>query len=655
MAPKSKKEKQAEKEAEMERLRLEAEAAAEKAAAELAAMVAAREKEEAERNAAETALQAELDARVEEEKAASEGLYAERAHELENEMERLNASEEWKMYLACEELPDVKNEGEVNTFLTTWTEKPAGTLWTALPGCSSGITLMRSLLLDSVYAYSRGTQATLKQHQWQMELQKALIAELGRKLDGATAEFLQRAEEFYNRDTQSCIVMLPAAGCRFGLWVNLAKNPRMKMIEYAELNVTIELPKALALASIAVRVAQYEDDIVSPYASEEARAAATLMALGGVLKIDLVGLPQPPKKVKGYTMRVVNEMTTSVVHTEYPIRGADGQLPTAAPPLRVTYVLPETVLMAEGLSPTVGWWDADVQPAGEDGATVDQGSWKTDGISDVSYDAETRTLAFDTLHLTSLTLLQPTHLELPYKRWLFAPHGPSSGDLYVHTQRFQLHFGLSARGVTLKAPAIAQTAHLVGAPPMTAPVLLLRLRACGINLCPKDSDALPLERVTPKQLSLEEQVSADLCPLLPRYYLTGSRWNQSRGPSKVTLRLAVKPEAFGEGMTGYDEEEPASAAAEATSAADPFEAVEPDWPTMLLQFRRTLMVIASDDHMTCDEAPKEGAVAHSTPLECLKGDDPERLDVLRNSSVLYQDTVRQLLNSLRLFSVTKPE
>lgn len=541
----------------------------------------------------------------------------------------------------------------MNEYVTTWKEKPAGTLWTALPDCTSGMILMRALLLDSVYAYSRGTPATLKQHKWQMELQKALIAEIGHKLDSSTAEFILRAEEYYNRETQSCLVTLPAEGCRFGLWVNLAKNPRMKAIEFGGLSVTVELPKALALASCAVRVTQYDDDVVSPYASEEARAAATLMALGGVLKIDLLGLPPPSKKVKGYTMRAVTEMSTGVVRTEYPIRAADGSLPTSAPPLRVTYVLPETVLMGEGLKPEVGYWQADVQPTGEDGATVDQGTWKTDGIADVTYDPETRTLAFDTLNVnTSLTLLQPTHLELPYKRWLFSPRGGSSGDLFVHTQRFELHFSMSARGVSLKAPALPQTAHLLSSAPMPAPVLLLRLRACGINLCPKDSDALPLERVTPKRLSLEEQISSDLCALLCRYYLTNSKWCQSRGPSKAMLRLAVKPETYGEGATGYDEEAEEAAAA---AVSDPFAAIDPDWPSMLVEFRRTLMVIASDDHMTCDEAPREGHIAHSTAFECLKGNDPDLVPTLTNSSVLYQDNVRQMLNSLRLFSFTKPE
>jgi len=641
----------AEKEAEAERLRLEAEAAAEKAAKELAEMEAQRDKEAKERLVNEEALMGNIEYTFNDETTKSEGLYAERAHELDSEMTALNVDKEWKLFLACEELPDVLSEGDVNTYLTTWSEAPTGTLWQALPGCSQAITLVRSLLLSSAYAYSRGGVA-LKQHAWQMGLQKGLLACLNAKLDGATAEFLQRSDEFYNKETQSCVAMLPAEGCRYGLWVNLAKNPRMKMIELPELSITIELPKALALASIAVRVTQYDDDVVSHYASAASIANAKLMALGGILKVDLAQLPQAPKKVKGYTLRAVNEMSHSVVPSEYPIRGLDGSIPVAAPPLRISYALPDSVLLAEGYALKIGWWDSDVQPVGEDGATEDRGSWKTEGISDVQYDADTKIVSFDTLHLTSLSLLQPTHLELPYKRWLFAPLGPSAGELHVVTQRFTLHFAITSKGVVLKAPLIPQTAAMVNVAPMTAPVLLLRLRACGINLCPKDSDAETLERITPKSLELEESISSMLCPLLPRYYLTASRWNQTRGPNKVTLRMAVRTGMDGleAGMTGYDAE--AGAAEAAPPASDPFEAVESDWPTMLLMFRRVIVVNTTDDSLQFDECAKEGVIAHSTPIECLKGEDPEVVDVLRNSSVLYQDTVRQLLNSLRLFSFT---
>jgi len=174
--------------------------------------------------------------------------------------------------------------------------------------------------------------------------------------------------------------------------------------------------------------------------------------------------------------------------------------------------------------------------------------------------------------------------------------------------------------------------------PMPATTLLLRLAACGINLSPRDSDALSLERITPKEASVELELHDSLAPLLPRYQLAPSRWNLSRGPAKCTVRLnAVDSDPA-------DEEKP--------PPADPYATVG-DWQTLEVAYRRVLLINALDSDATCDDAPQEGMVSHSSPLECLKHKDPDVLDVLHSSSRLYQDTARQLLNSLRLFSFTQ--
>ena len=41
---------------------------------------------------------------------------------------------------------------------------------------------------------------------------------------------------------------------QWGLWVNTHKNPRFKMIDFCGLGMTVEIPKQIALANIALRV-----------------------------------------------------------------------------------------------------------------------------------------------------------------------------------------------------------------------------------------------------------------------------------------------------------------------------------------------------------------------------------------------------------------
>jgi len=280
---------------------------------------------------------------------------------------------------------------------------------------------------------------------------------------------------------------------------------------------------------------------------------------------------------------------------------------------------------------TVGYWDAGSQ------------SWAQDVISLVEFEAESRTLSFSSTSLTSLALLQPTHLELPYKNWIFTPSSGSAGSLCLQTQRFDIRIDISAKGCTLRAPELPELKSLIDVP-MAASKLILRLLACGINLRPKDADATKLKKIMPKDATLEQTLHQQLMPLIPRYYLAPSRWNQSRGVDKCTVRL-FKAEAI---FDADDEESP--------PPSDPYAASVADWPCLEFATRRALMISALDADATCNVAPKEGpdgpAVAHSTPLECLKGEDPDVVDVLNSSSRLYQDTVRQLLDELRLFSFT---
>ena len=238
-------------------------------------------------------------------------------------------------------------------------------------------------------------------------------------------------------------------------------------------------------------------------------------------------------------------------------------------------------------------------------------AWKEDDcVWDVEYQAETRTVSFFTIRLASLALLQPSYLEFPYKAWLFSPRGPKSGTLHLVTQRFTFHFDLSAAGVTLRAPRLDQLAALLDTP-MAATTLLLRLRSCGINLCPRDADAACLDRVHPKEAHLEAACHEALMPLLPRYQLAASRWNLSRGAAKFMVRLSAmaEPMALADGSDeagGYSGDGGGEKA-----AADPFAAIG-DWPTLEYGLNRVLMTNALDSDVQVRTRPPGDA--RSPPL-----------------------------------------
>ena len=84
--------------------------------------------------------------------------------------------------------------------------------------------------------------------------------------------------------------------------------------------------------------------------------------------------------------------------------------------------------------------------------------------------------------------------------------------------------------------------------------------------------------------------------------------------------------------------------------------MSPSWATLEYSKNHVMAIAATDEHETCDCSPlRPETVSHSTPLECLKQEQPELMQSSAPSSTLYQDVVRQMLNSLRVLSFTKAE
>ena len=408
--------------------------------------------------------------------------------------------------------------------------------------------------------------------------------------------------------------------CKFGLWVNLAKNPRVKSIEFTELAISTELPKSLALASVAIRAMHFTYDRLTPLDNEEAAGTETpgptYMSLGGVLCLDLLTLPPPTKKVKGWVIRQINDMTTNVHRQPYPIPpaasdAAAAPLSGSAPPLRICYAVPKNVIVPPS-DRLVGWFDESEQV------------WKTDGLSELSFDEETRSVNFLSSRLTSLAMLQFTHIEFPYKNWLLVPLSHSSSSLTILTQRWTFEFEVSSKGCQLREPRLPELAELLDVP-MAPPKLLLLLRQSGINLCPSNVDAKQLKLET-KDLALEKELHSMLATLAPALQIAPSRWNQTRGSAKCTFRIAPK-------KNDLDLE------AEMLGDAPPpkkevFADVDPSWQTMMVARRFVACIKALDSDAVCDVGVMQNMEAHSTAFLAIKDQYPEVAQEVALSSAL---------------------
>lgn len=56
-------------------------------------------------------------------------------------------------------------------------------------------------------------------------------------------------------DNKGDVLLTAQRGClQWGVWVNTHKNPRFKLIDFGGIGMTVDIPKQLALASVAMRV-----------------------------------------------------------------------------------------------------------------------------------------------------------------------------------------------------------------------------------------------------------------------------------------------------------------------------------------------------------------------------------------------------------------
>jgi hypothetical protein len=173
------------------------------------------------------------------------------------------AAAEWERYRQCVARPDPRVDAQVNSYLLTAAAQPLqatqlmGELHGALALCHDN-----ELLAAEVQRLVWGTVGA-------EEPMAALnhvvsVRQLSQqRMDAVTAHLLQHADELQNAKGEVVICAQSptdtdthhpeCTAAKLGLWVNLAKNPRFKTIQIPQLGFTAELPKPLALASIAVR------------------------------------------------------------------------------------------------------------------------------------------------------------------------------------------------------------------------------------------------------------------------------------------------------------------------------------------------------------------------------------------------------------------
>ena len=346
------------------------------------------------------------------------------------------------------------------------------------------------------------------------------------RIDRISAHILQHSDEFANERNE--IQLGTRQGTfQWSLWINTSKNPRLKAVELPQLSMTVEIPKQIALANIAMRVQlRVQDEYFE-------RCSCEYMAVGGVLYVDLLALPPPAKKVKGWTLRQVTPLSYNVQRIPYPIPPAGADPATykseeEPPPLGFTYPFTPNIRLLDYPRLAVGWWDPSVS------------GWSTAGVTDVDFDKMGGNVTFKSTHIGPLAVVQSRARLMPYSKWSVRPTGGRNGSTAAVTLSVglpeQIVFEVGPSTVALTSPAYPELADLMDKP-MRPLQLLQRLSEHGLHLLPADRDA-GYAGVVVKDRATEKAACYDVALLAGVFLIGSSRWNQTAEPDEAICRIS---------------------------------------------------------------------------------------------------------------------
>uniref|UniRef100_A0A4W3JCE7 Dynein axonemal intermediate chain 7 n=2 Tax=Callorhinchus milii TaxID=7868 RepID=A0A4W3JCE7_CALMI len=154
--------------------------------------------------------------------------------------------------MRCDGTPDPAILDEINTFINLSAENPMVEIKFLLEECRTILKLineLESLLIDT--PASEMDSPIVLQHQRTIVYLQELVSQ---KNDKVTEYFLQNAVSLVDIETGNMQEVVGDENVTQCVWANLNKNPRFKGYDFQEAKMEFELPKALTMCDIAVRI-----------------------------------------------------------------------------------------------------------------------------------------------------------------------------------------------------------------------------------------------------------------------------------------------------------------------------------------------------------------------------------------------------------------
>ncbi|XP_045321405.1 dynein axonemal intermediate chain 7 isoform X5 [Leopardus geoffroyi] len=542
---------------------------------------------------------------------------------------------QWNHYIQCDGSPDPSVSPEINTFISLWKEETNETLEEVIAKSKLVLNLIEKLrlLLLQTPSYDLEDKTIIQYRGSILELQELLHL----KFNVATERLLRQASTLADLDSGNMEKVIQDENVTLYVWANLKKNPRYRSVRFSETQIRFEIPRILATSGIAIRLLHTHYDHATPLRPVSTSLQGHTATVTHFVKDEVQKgeaeiskeLQEEYKQQERESVSVCEEetkveeqgdMEVQMILKEglqkyiYPPESTeDFETENAFPPIEVTLEVQENVIFFE--DPMVARWDAEGK------------HWQTDGISNVLYQSEERLITFSLETFGPVTLIQDTHINMPFQSWELRPLDVNKVLLTVTTVFTEIQIQIKENLCMLASVKVDNKKHSATLEGrwMTPISFILALKETGLNIFPTGHSHFYVV-INHKEPLVEIKAYRQLALLSSAFAFGWSKWNVECGSKKVIVKLR-------EHLT---EEEPVQ---------------DPNWTLLMFSGDRAQRLKINENSETFSEALKEETEFHSTLYHLVKDfASKEAMEKIRSSKCQFIDSVCYMLLSTRLLT-----
>ncbi|XP_066210400.1 dynein axonemal intermediate chain 7 isoform X5 [Saccopteryx leptura] len=514
---------------------------------------------------------------------------------------------QWKHYIRCDGTPDPTVAPEINTFISLWKEETDETFEEVITKSKLVLHLideLKLILLDAP-PYDLQDTNTVQYRETLLELQELLQL----KFDRATEMLLRQASSLADLDTGNMEKVIRDENVTLYVWANLRKNPRYSSVRCSEIKIGFEIPTILATSDIALRLLHTRYDHVTPL-SPVPRLSQVHASMSSHFVKDKDGQAAVIEEFQEEYKQPEIE-SNSVQQEEIKVE-EQGDIETQMCSVQKESADTQSELKMKLLSETI--------LAGK--------LWKTDGIRNVTYKSGERLLTFSLETFGPVTLIQDTHINMPYQSWELRPLDVNQVLLIVATLFIEIQIQIKEDLCMLASLKLNKKKHssILEGKWMTPISFIIALKEAGLNIFPTGHSHFYV--VINHKVPLVEMKAYRQMALLSSAFMFGwSRWNMHCDSKNVVFKVR-------EHLT---KEEP--------------DVQNPNWTLLMFGGDRALRLKINEYSEAYSEDLEEETEFHSTLYHMVEDFASKgAMEKIRNSNCQFIDSVCHMLLSIRLLS-----